>query len=103
MRAARGQSTIELVILLPALLTALAGIAWSVLAVWTSIEATDAARAGARAAILGADPTATARAALPDALRGGASILVAGEGVRVRVRVPAFVPLLDVEVEGAAG
>ena len=103
MRAARGQSTIELVILLPALLLVLAGIATSILAVWASIEATDAARAGARAGMLGADPTATARAALPDTLRGGASILVGPEGVRVRVRILPVVPLLAVEVEGAAG
>ena len=51
----------------------------------------DAARAGARAALVGGDPEAVARGALPGALRDGAN--VSGEDeIEVRVHVPALIP-----------
>ena len=103
MRASRGQATIELVVVLPALLVVLGGLAESVLAVWSATEAADAARAGRRALAVGADAAATARAALPDALARDALVVVGADGVRVRVLVPAVIPGLDLHVDGAAG
>jgi hypothetical protein len=54
-----------------------------------------AARAGARAALVGGDATAAARAALPPSLRRGAKVEDDGEVV-VRVAVPRLVPSLPV-------
>jgi hypothetical protein len=59
-----------------------------------------AARAGARAALVGGDETAAARRALPPSLRGGAE--VGGEGeVSVRVPVPRLLPGLPRVLVGA--
>lgn len=52
-----------------------------------------AARAGARAALVGGDAAAAARRALPSSLRAGARIESSGE-VSVRVPVPRLLPQL---------
>lgn len=50
-----------------------------------------AARAGARAALVGGDATATARRALPPSLRSGARVSDSG-AVSVRVAIPRLLP-----------
>jgi len=59
-----------------------------------------AARAGARAALVGGDATAVARRALPPSLRGDAEVESAGE-VAVRVPVPRLFPGLPKVMVGA--
>ena len=87
----RGQATVELVALLPAIVLACA-IAWQlVVAGQTAWLAAHAARAAARAQVVGGDASAAARSALPRSLEGGLRVSDAGDG-RVRVRV--VVPLL---------
>lgn len=101
-----GQSLVELVAILP--LLALVGLIGWQLAVagyaWTL--AGGAARAGARAAEVGAPVGDAVRAALPPAYAGGAVTRdAAGAPVRVRVPVPPvlpFMPRLEV-VASAAG
>ena len=87
----RGQASVELVAVLPALAVCLAIAAQTVLVGWALWSAGNAARAGARADEVGSDAAAAARRALPGALRDGAAIR-SGDGIRVRVRVPAIVP-----------
>jgi hypothetical protein len=87
----RGQASIELVAVVPALLVCLTIAAQAVLVGWALWSAGTAARAGARAQEVGSDAEAAARRALPDPLRGTAGIRT-GDGVRVRVRIPAILP-----------
>lgn len=87
----RGSASVELVGVLPFLVVAVLvaaqlGVAGA--ALWS---AAIASRAGARAELVGGDGAGAARAALPAALSDGAEV-EAGEGVAVRVRVPALVP-----------
>jgi hypothetical protein len=86
-----GQASVEFVAVLPALAVCLILAGQAVTAGWALWSAGVAARAGARAEHVGGDPTAAARRALPGPLRGGAGI-DSHDGVRVRVRVPALVP-----------
>ena len=51
-----------------------------------------AARAGARAALVGGSAEAAARAALPPALRSGARVAAGGRGVAVEVPLPRLLP-----------
>lgn len=60
-----------------------------------------AARAGARAALVGGDAARTARAALPDALRDDAEVSDAGD-VSVRVAIPRIVPAMPPLEVGAS-
>lgn len=60
-----------------------------------------AARAGARAALVGADATAAAQRALPPSLRAGSTVKESGE-VSVRVPVPHLFPGLPAVVVGAS-
>ena len=88
----RGQASVELVAVVPALLLAglialqmtIAGLVWS--------HADSAAEAGALAAAGGGDPAAAARSSLPGWARGGAEIEVDGGRVSLRLRPPAIVP-----------
>jgi hypothetical protein len=83
-----GQASVELVAALPLLVLVAAGLWQAVVvgqAVWSSAGA---ARAAARAAAIGGDPAAQARAALPHSLRRGLAVSTAGAGVRVAVSVP---------------
>jgi hypothetical protein len=77
--------------LLPALAASLVIAAQTAVVGWALWAAGNAARAGARAQEVGSDPRAAARRALPGALRSGA-VIRDGDGVRVKVRIPALVP-----------
>lgn len=82
-----GTASVELIATIPFLLLAVfvaAQIALAGQALWS---AGVAARAGARAALVGGDGAGAARRALPESMRAGAEIEV-GEDATVRVRVP---------------
>lgn len=59
-----------------------------------------AARAGARAALVGGDAEAVARRALPASMQGGAEVR-AGDAVSVRVGIPKLLPGLPGLTVGA--
>lgn len=85
----RGQASVELVAVLPFVL--LAGlICWQLaLAGHVAWMSAHAARAGARAEVVGEDPAAAARSALPNGLERGLEVRRTGAGgVRVTVGVP---------------
>jgi hypothetical protein len=86
-----GQASVEFVAVLPALAVCLILAGQAVAAGWALWSAGVAARAGARAEQVGGDPKAVARRALPAPLRGDA-VIRSDSGVRVRVRIPALVP-----------
>ena len=85
----RGQASVELLATLPALLL-VAALVWELaLAGHSAWLCANAARAAARAAVVGRDAGAAARSALPASLRRGMSVEKRdGGAVRVRVRVP---------------
>jgi hypothetical protein len=92
-RREAGTASVELIATIPFLLLAVlvaAQIAIAGQALWS---ASVAARAGARAALVGGDPVAAARRALPGSMRRGAEVSDSG-GVSVRVGVPRLLPLL---------
>jgi hypothetical protein len=94
----RGSASAELIAVIPALVVAVL-IAAQLVAVGYSLwSAGLAARAGARAAHVGADPAAAARRTLPPALRRGAAVREGeaggGSEVSVRVAVPRVLPAL---------
>jgi hypothetical protein len=84
---------VELVAVVPFLLLALVAAAQIALAGEALWSAGVAARAGARAALVGGEATAAARAALPSSLRRGARV-EDDAGVTVRVEVPRLIPSL---------
>ena len=88
----RGQASVETAILLPAvILVALA--CWQALLVgWTSISAEHAARAAARARLIGADPRAAAADALPGVMRNNLAVVLGTRTVTVRLHTPSVVP-----------
>jgi hypothetical protein len=86
-----GQASVEFVAVLPALAVCLILAGQAIAAGWALWSAGNAARAGARAEHVGADPETAARQALPGALRHDA-VIRSEDGVRVKVRVPALVP-----------
>lgn len=97
-RAARGEegtASVELVAVVPFLLLALLAAAQIALAGQALWSAGVAARAGARAAVVGGDAVAAARAALPPGMRAGAKVKDEGE-VSVRVEVPRLISSLPV-------
>ncbi len=102
MRRATGQATIEVVLILPLVLAVLVAAGEGLLVAWSAVEATDAARVGARAGLIGADAERSARAALPRWLRGDARVVVADDG-RVRVTVAPPPGLAALRVTGEAG
>jgi hypothetical protein len=89
----RGQATIELVAMVPVVLVVglIAGqLALAGHAAWLSAHA---ARAAARASLVGREPDAAARSALPASMRRGLRVTRAGEGgVHVSLQVPALLP-----------
>lgn len=96
-RRDRGSASLEFVAMLPILL--FAGMAALQLGVagWATTSATDAARAAARAASLGENPSAAAQGALPGGLTatsvtGGK--LGNGYSYTVTVEIPDLVPFL---------
>lgn len=95
-RSERGQASVELVAVLPAV-AVVALLMWQAVvagqAVWL---AGGAARAAARASAIGADPAAAARAVLPSGLRAGVRAkALPGGGVRLRLPVPLVGPGSD--------
>lgn len=87
--------------MVPFLLLALLAAAQLALAGQALWSASVAARAGARAALVGADATSAARRALPVAMRSGAEVDDADE-VSVRVAVPRLWPSLPRVMVGAS-
>lgn len=96
----RGTASVELVAVIPLLLLAVLAAVQIALAGHSLWSAGVAARAGARAALVGGDGAAAARRALPPSLREGAEVEDA-EGVSVRVPVPRFLPGLPRLAVGA--
>lgn len=86
--------------MLPFLLLAILVAAQLALAGQALWSAAVAARAGARADLVGRSPEAAARAALPPPLRDGAEV-GADRGVSVKVPVPRLLPGLPVIKVGA--
>lgn len=88
-RSERGQASVELVAVLPALLLVSALVWQCALAGYSAWMAAHAARNAARASLVGGDARAAARSALPDGLEQGLEV-ERGDGgaVRVSVRVP---------------
>src|SRR5436853_4610129 len=102
-RAAHGEegtASVELVAVVPFLLLALLVAAQIALAGHALWSASVAARAGARAELVGGDATAVARRALPPSMREGSEV-DDSEGVSVRVPVPALIPRLPRVMVGA--
>jgi hypothetical protein len=101
----RGTASVELVAAVPFLLLALAVAAQIALAGQALWSASVAARAGARAALVGADPKAAARQALPATMRAGAEVTEEDdEGIGVKVPVPTLLPQLpEVKVGARSG
>lgn len=89
-----GQASVDLVAALPFLILGVAVAVQLALVGFTAWSAGNAARAAARAAYVGSDPAAAARAALPVALAGDARVDAGGETVEVEVAVPRLIPLL---------
>jgi pilus assembly protein CpaE len=91
-RGERGQASVELLGTLPAVLL-IAALAWQLaLAGHSAWLCAQAARAAARARLVGADTKAAARSALPESLRRGMEVdRLADDAVRVRLRVPILV------------
>lgn len=100
----RGTASVELVAAVPFLLLALAVAAQIALAGQALWSASVAARAGARAALVGADPKVAARRALPEAMRDGAVVEEDDGAVSVKVPVPTLLPRLpEVTVDARSG
>jgi pilus assembly protein CpaE len=87
----RGQASVELVAILPALVLCVLIAGHAVAAGWALWSAAGAARAGARAEHVGGDGEAVARRALPGSLRAGAEV-EGGDAIRVEVRAPVLLP-----------
>jgi hypothetical protein len=85
----RGQASIELVAALPAVML-VGAVVWQLaLAGHAAWLTANAARAAARASIVGRSPATAARSALPRSLERGLEVERLGEGrIRVSVRVP---------------
>ncbi len=95
-----GTASVELIATIPFLLLAVlvaAQIAIAGQALWS---ASVAARAGARAALVGGDAAAAARRALPAAMRDGSKV-DDSEDISVRVAVPRLLPVLPKVMVGA--
>jgi TadE-like protein len=97
----RGTASVELVAVVPILLLAVLAAVQLALAGHSLWSASVAARAGARAALVGGDATVAARRALPPSLRNGAEV-EDGTEVSVRIAVPRFFPGMPVVRVGAS-
>ena len=92
--AERGQASVALVAVIPALVLLFVTLAQFALAGHAAMSAAGAARAAARAAYVGTDAEDAARAALPGALRPGMSVDLGDEGAEVEVDAPRPLPFL---------
>jgi pilus assembly protein CpaE len=92
-RAESGQASVETVAMVPLVLLA-AAVAWQlVLTGHTLWLAAGAARAAARAELVGESPGRAARSVLPGSLERDLSVRrVDGGGVRVELRLPLLIP-----------
>ena len=97
----RGTASVELIAVVPFLLLAVLVVAQVALAGQALWSASIAARAGARAALVGRDASTAARATLPESMRAGAKVEDDGE-VSVQVAVPELLPLPRVMVGARA-
>jgi hypothetical protein len=98
----RGQASAELVAVVPILICVVLAVGQAAVAGYALWTAATAARSGARAALVGGDPEAAARSALPEWLRHGANVETTGP-VRVSVGAPALLPGLgDIRVDAEA-
>jgi hypothetical protein len=95
-----GTASVELIAVIPFLLLAVLVAAQIALAGQALWSASVAARAGARAALIGGDEAAAARRALPPSMRDGAKVEDSGE-LSVRVGVPKLLPVLPKVMVGA--
>lgn len=94
--AERGSATVEFVGLLPALLLAVLIAAQFLLAGFSLWSASIAARAGARAVHIGADPQRAAKRAVPEPMRAGTRVSRRGPVIASQVPVPRLLPILPV-------
>ncbi len=99
-RREEGTASVEMVAVVPFLLLAVLVAAQLGLAGAALWSAGIAARAGARAALVGGDAEVAARGALPASMRGGAEIGT-GDAVSVRVGIPMLLPGLPSLTVGA--
>ncbi len=97
-----GTASVELIAVLPFLLLAVLVAAQIALAGEALWSAGVAARAGARAALVGGDAAVTARRALPPSLRAAAEVSDS-DGVAVRVSIPRLLPLPVLKVTAKTG
>ncbi|HEX9966991.1 MAG TPA: hypothetical protein VGB06_03495, partial [Solirubrobacterales bacterium] len=88
-----GTASVETIAVVPFLLLAALVAAQLIAAGYALWSAGVAARAGARAELLGGDAKRAARRGLPAALRDGAEV-GEGDGISVRVAVPRLLPAL---------
>ncbi|HWA53181.1 MAG TPA: hypothetical protein VG816_03320 [Solirubrobacterales bacterium] len=88
-----GTASVELIAAVPFLLLAVLVAAQLALVGQALWSAGVAARAGARAELVGDDATAAARQALPPSLREAAEV-DEGKGVSVRVAIPRLLPAM---------
>jgi hypothetical protein len=88
-----GTASVELIAAVPFLLLAVLVAAQLAVVGGALWSAGVAARAGARAALVGGDVGAAARQALPTTLRAGARVSE-GDGVAVQVPIPRLLPVL---------
>lgn len=95
-----GTASVELIGVVPFLLLAVLVAAQIGVAGYALWSAGIAARAGARAGLVGHDAAQAARRALPDGLRDGATVSDNGE-VAVRVPIPRVVPAMPMLQIGA--
>ncbi|MET0306574.1 MAG: pilus assembly protein [Solirubrobacterales bacterium] len=96
-----GTASVEMVAVTPFLLLAVLVAAQIGLAGQALWSAGVAARAGARAALVGGDAAVAARRALPASMRDGAEVSD-GDGVSVRVGVPRLLPAMPGLTVGAS-
>lgn len=91
-----GQAAVSFVAVLPLLLAAAALLAQIAVVGYAAWSAAGAARAGARAELVGEPVAAAARAALPDSLSGRSRVSVDGLGgeVEVEIDAPRLLPLI---------
>ena len=87
-----GQAAAELVVVFPLLVLLLAAVAQLAIAGFALWTAGDAARAGARAAVVGGDAEEAATSALPGWLEREANVSAGAGPVEVTLRAPALLP-----------
>jgi len=95
-----GTASVEMVAVVPFLLLAVLVAAQIGLAGQALWAAGVAARAGARAALVGGDAAVAARRALPSMMRAGAEVRD-GDAVSVRVAIPRLLPGMPTVMVGA--